>query len=206
MGLPLRPRVPPSHDGGSAITGYRITATSTAAIQAGAVRPTQTTTKLQAADTRVITVGPSARSATIPDAQRETTYTISVKAINAIGSSAPATTSVASTPQTTITRRIAEPGAIAFRLRSSEADSTFRCRLYLSTQPGTWGPCTASKRFVRLRPGSYTFYARATGSAGNADPTPASYRFVVSTAQKGSTTAAKAPPRATRTTSVNGAR
>ena len=61
-----------------------------------------------------------------------------------------------------------------FRFRSSEADSTFECKL----DRRAWRECTSPKR-VKVAPGRHKFRVRATDSAENTDPTPAISRWRV---------------------------
>ncbi len=62
-----------------------------------------------------------------------------------------------------------------FRFRSTEAGSTFRCKL--DRRP--WRRCTSPKRYRNLRLGRHTFRVRAWDRAGNADPTPAIRRWSI---------------------------
>ena len=61
-----------------------------------------------------------------------------------------------------------------FRFRSSEAGSTFECKL----DRRAWRQCSSPKR-VKVAPGRHKFRARATDSAENTDPTPAISRWRV---------------------------
>lgn len=63
----------------------------------------------------------------------------------------------------------------SFEFSSSESGSTFQCRL----DAGSWGPCTSPRDYSGLALGSHTFEVRATDSAGNVDPTPASQTWSV---------------------------
>jgi hypothetical protein len=78
-------------------------------------------------------------------------------------------------PQTTITKapkkRLTIRTArvrVAFRFKSSEPGSRFRCKL--DGRP--WKACASPRRY-RLKPGRHVFRTRATDFAGNTDPTPA---------------------------------
>ncbi|MDQ5807681.1 MAG: hypothetical protein M3320_03300, partial [Actinomycetota bacterium] len=80
-------------------------------------------------------------------------------------------------PETTITAgptgTTTAPSA-TFALGSSEAGSSFECRL----GGGAWSSCTSPKSYSGLAPGEHTFEARATDKAFNVDPTPASRTWV----------------------------
>jgi hypothetical protein len=81
-------------------------------------------------------------------------------------------------PQTTITK--GPPGRIhrrtaKFKFVSSEAGSTFQCRL--DRKP--WRTCRSPKKVKRLKLGKHVFKVRAIDPAGNVDPTPAVRRFKV---------------------------
>jgi hypothetical protein len=81
-------------------------------------------------------------------------------------------------PQTTISagpgRKLGK-GIARFSFRSSEAGSTFSCRL--DRRKPT--PCHSPKRYVRLKPGRHTFRVWAADAAGNRDATPAKQAFRV---------------------------
>lgn len=82
-------------------------------------------------------------------------------------------------PQTTISS--APPAAsrsasATFAFSSSEAESTFACRL----DGGGFGPCTSPKTYAGLGDGSHTFSVQAVDRAGNADPSAAGYSWQIS--------------------------
>jgi hypothetical protein len=56
-----------------------------------------------------------------------------------------------------------------FRFVSTEAGSTFQCKLDLRR----WTACRSPRTYIRLRSGLHVFRVRAGDAAGNADPTPA---------------------------------
>ena len=66
-----------------------------------------------------------------------------------------------------------------FTFTSSEAGSTFQCRI----DGGAWEPCTTPHTTAELAAGTHTFEVRAIDSSGNVDPTPASREFTVETVQ-----------------------
>ena len=71
----------------------------------------------------------------------------------------------------------------SFAFSSSESNSSFECRLDgPGAATGTFTSCTSPRAFTNLADGTYTFEVRATDSAQNTDPTPASRSFTVDTA------------------------
>jgi hypothetical protein len=62
-----------------------------------------------------------------------------------------------------------------FAFHSSQAGSTFRCRV--DSQPYT--ACNSPKTFSGLAAGPHTFSVRSIDKAGNVDPTPATKSFVL---------------------------
>ena len=66
---------------------------------------------------------------------------------------------------------------VKFGFASSEAGSTFQCRLtgkkVTKREQKQYGPCTSKKLYMGLKPGKYKFFVFATDAAGNADPTAA---------------------------------
>ncbi len=69
--------------------------------------------------------------------------------------------------------------APSFTFSSSEAGSTFDCRLDGPSGQGTFGPCTSPRSFSALPPGDYTFFVRATDPAGNTSTTSRSFTIAV---------------------------
>jgi CSLREA domain-containing protein len=62
-----------------------------------------------------------------------------------------------------------------FRFTSSEAGSTFQCKL----DKKKFKPCRSPKKYKRLKPGKHVFEVRAIDPAGNRDKTPATRKFRV---------------------------
>jgi hypothetical protein len=65
-----------------------------------------------------------------------------------------------------------------FTFSSSEAGSSFKCKL----DSGSYAACTSPNTTSHLTDGSHTFHVLAKDPAGNPDPTPASASFTVRTA------------------------
>jgi len=85
-------------------------------------------------------------------------------------------------PQTTLLkmRKGKTPTTRTFIYKSSEAKSTFRCRL--DRRP--FASCGSSKTYKNLKPGRRKFEVFAIDAAGNKDPSPAVVRFTVPRKQK----------------------
>jgi hypothetical protein len=64
-----------------------------------------------------------------------------------------------------------------FTFSSSEAGSTFECRI----DGGSWSSCTSPRNYTSLSQGSHTFDVRATDTVGNLDATPTSRTWTVDT-------------------------
>lgn len=80
-----------------------------------------------------------------------------------------------SAPQTTILKKRIKGRTAKFKFVSSEAGSTFQCKL----DRGKFKPCRSPKKYRRLKPGKHVFQVRAVDAAGNKDKTPATRRFRV---------------------------
>jgi hypothetical protein len=81
-------------------------------------------------------------------------------------------------PQTTIDSSPPDPSSDdtpTFTFSSSEAGSTFQCRV----DGASWASCTSPHTLASLANGSHTFDVRATDPADNTDPTPATYTWMV---------------------------
>ncbi|HET7484923.1 MAG TPA: NosD domain-containing protein [Solirubrobacterales bacterium] len=64
---------------------------------------------------------------------------------------------------------------VKFKFSSSEAGSTFECKL--DKQP--FKPCRSPKKYKKLKPGKHVFKVWAIDKAGNVDPTPAKKKFKI---------------------------
>ncbi len=64
---------------------------------------------------------------------------------------------------------------VKFKFTSTEAGSTFQCKL--DKKP--FKKCASPKKYRKLKPGKYVFKVRAIDKAGNVDPTPAKRKFTV---------------------------
>jgi hypothetical protein len=83
-----------------------------------------------------------------------------------------------SSPQTRITKapkKNVRRRSVQFRFSSSEAGSSFQCRL----DGGRFRPCSSPIRYRRLETGRHRFEVRAVDATGNFDATPAKTTFRV---------------------------
>ena len=90
-------------------------------------------------------------------------------------------------PETTIdnidTSNVGSDGSIVAQFSSSEANSTFECKLLPLNELGEetvqpiWVPCSSPETYENLGWFSYRLYVRATDAAGNVDETPATQVF-----------------------------
>ena len=81
-------------------------------------------------------------------------------------------------PNTAITKRVprsTKSRNATFRFRSTEARSTFQCKL--DKKP--FGPCRSPKAYRRLKRGKHTFQVRARDRAGNVDRSPAKATWTI---------------------------
>jgi hypothetical protein len=83
-------------------------------------------------------------------------------------------------PDTSLSTTISSSGRTrTFTFGSSEAGTSFQCRLDGPSGVGTFVGCSSPVRFTNLAGGRYTFYVRAVDSLGAPDPTPATTTFQV---------------------------
>ena len=117
-------------------------------------------------------------------------YTLSVRATDSLGTPdpTPATRSFTvdtAAPDTTITggpTGTTTATSASFTFTSTEAGSTFECKLDTPAGTGTYAACTSPQAYTTTANGAYTFTVRATDAAGNVDASPATRAFTVDTA------------------------
>ncbi|MFN8442089.1 MAG: immunoglobulin domain-containing protein [Caldilineaceae bacterium] len=83
-------------------------------------------------------------------------------------------------PDTTLTEFPVSPSyssSATFRFSSNEINSIFACSLDSSPFTG----CTSPQNYTGLSNGNHTFQVRAVDAAGNIDPSPASYTWMINT-------------------------
>jgi hypothetical protein len=85
-----------------------------------------------------------------------------------------------------------------FDVSSNEAGSTFACSL----DGATYAACSIPKTYSALADGSHTFQVRATDTAANADPTPASYTWTIDTTPPATSIGPATPAADTSSTSA----
>ncbi|KAB8142250.1 isopeptide-forming domain-containing fimbrial protein [Chloroflexia bacterium SDU3-3] len=111
-------------------------------------------------------------------------HTFSVRAIDTAGNTDPTPATYSWTvdttaPDTTIDSQPANPTtstSASFSFSANET-ATFECKL----DSGAYAACTSPQSYTGLSEGSHTFSVRATDAAGNVDPTPATYTWVIDT-------------------------
>ena len=128
-------------------------------------------------------------------------HTFQVRALDAAGNtdSTPASFTWvidATPPDTTITANPANPSNSAnatFSFTGNDGSgsgvTSFECKL----DSGNFTACTSPQTYTGLSQGSHTFQVRALDAAGNADPTPASFTWVVDTIAPDTTITANPP-------------
>jgi hypothetical protein len=86
------------------------------------------------------------------------------------GDNTPPETTISSGPPATTTSTSA-----SFSFTSSESNSTFACKI----DSGRWSRCKPPRAYTGIAVGAHQFAVRAKDSAGNVDPTPASWNWSV---------------------------
>ncbi|HEV7492818.1 Ig-like domain-containing protein [Baekduia sp.] len=126
-------------------------------------------------------------------------HTVSVRATDAAGNtdttpasatwtiSTPPPPADTTPPETTITSAPANGTSTsgAFAFNSSEAGSTFECKL----DGDAYAACTSPQSYTDVAVGSHTFSVRATDAAGNTDTSPDTATWTISTVPPADTTA-----------------
>ncbi|MDA0158740.1 proprotein convertase P-domain-containing protein [Solirubrobacter ginsenosidimutans] len=69
----------------------------------------------------------------------------------------------------------------SFAFGSSEAGSTFECKLDTPSDVGAYATCLSPRTYATTVNGAYTFAVRATDAAGNTDATPTTRSFTIAT-------------------------
>jgi uncharacterized repeat protein (TIGR01451 family) len=81
-------------------------------------------------------------------------------------------------PDTAIASGPSDPSvqsSASFAFSSNEGSATFEC----SVDGGNWSPCASPSTFSGLTAGPHNFAVRATDGAGNFDPSPAAYSWLI---------------------------
>ena len=105
-------------------------------------------------------------------------------------------------PETTIT---GSPAAVTnlrtatFTFASNEVGSTFQCRL----DAAAFAACTSPRNLSSLAVAPHTFEVRATDSAGNTDPSPASFSWVIDRTAPSASITSPPPPTPTNVTTAS---
>lgn len=118
----------------------------------------------------------------------EGNHAFQVRALDAAGNADPSPASSkwtidTTSPDTTIISNpptLTNSTSAGFEFNGSDTGSgvtSFECKL----DSGSWASCTSPKSYTDLSDGSHTFYVRALDTAGNTDPSPASYTWTIDT-------------------------
>src|SRR5438270_256153 len=164
----------PASDGGSPITSYTVTPSPSG--------------------TAISVVAP-ATSATVPGLTNSLTYTFTVTATNAVGTSAASATSNAVTPGPAtlpvsptgpvvlLTQNPPNPSGSStatFTFSATTNPVTFQCSLTPATAPKAYAPCSSPQTYTGVTDGTYTFSVTATDATGSSGA-PVDYTFSVQT-------------------------
>ena len=133
-------------------------------------------------------------------------HTFQVRAIDGAGNVDPSPASFTwsvdlTAPDTTLTSTpptVTNSAAASFSFSASEAGSTFACQL----DGAGFTACSSPKAYSSLAAGSHTFQVRATDSAGNVDPSPASFTWTVDLTAP-DTTLTSTPPTVTNSAAAS---
>jgi Ca2+-binding RTX toxin-like protein len=128
-------------------------------------------------------LGATAQSFSVTAADERRSLRAVVTATNSVGSTA-VTSAHVFVPDTTAPETAISSGpsgtttetSATFSFISNEPDATFRCSL--DSAPAS--PCSSPAIFTGLAPGMHTFAVGAFDAAGNADPTPATVSWTIS--------------------------
>jgi Bacterial Ig domain/Beta-propeller repeat/Thrombospondin type 3 repeat len=112
------------------------------------------------------------------DGQKNSNVATVTITVNTTTDTTPPDTSITSSPPALTSSTTA-----SFSFTSTEAGSTFACSL----DAARFTACTSPVSYSRLKSGNHTFQVRATDTAENTDPTPASFAWVVDTAAPNTT-------------------
>jgi hypothetical protein len=134
-------------------------------------------------------------------------HTFQVRATDPVGNtdSTPASftwTVDAAAPDTTLTAvppAVTNSPSASFSFTATEMGSAFQCTL----DGGAFVACASPQSYGALVGGSHTFQVRATDPAGNTDPTPANYTWIIDTTpatRSGGQPTGTLPPGTTQTT------
>ena len=85
-----------------------------------------------------------------------------------------------------------------FDFSSNESPSTFKCAL----DAGAYASCSTPKTYSGLADGAHTFYVRASDTAANTDPSPASYTWTIDTTPPATTIGPTMPAANTQSSSA----
>ena len=120
-----------------------------------------------------VTAGTTYRIAVDGRGGRTGNVTMAFSGQPAAADTTPPDTTITSGPSGTVSATSA-----TFAFSSTEAGSSFECRL----DGSSWSACTSPQSYSGLSFATHTFDVRATDTAGNIDPTPATQTWTISNA------------------------